>query len=131
MNKLTTGFFLSIVIFCNELLADIEYKCKELERITVAESGLMTPAYPGRMLKFILSDDTITGTGVFYHENYVISHFKDNEGHMGFKAFANNSERQDIFLFSNNKLYHSAIVSYGREPSIQSEVFECNKSSSD
>ena len=131
MNNLTAGVFLLNLIFCKGLLADFEFKCKEIERITVADSGLMTPAYPGRKLEFTVAENTITGTGVFYHEYYDISHFKDTSGHIGFRAFANNSDRQDIFFYSNNKLFHSAIVNYGSEPSIQSEIFECNKSFND
>ena len=35
--------FTLIVIFSQKLLADFSYECVELERVTVADSGLMTP----------------------------------------------------------------------------------------
>ena len=128
MLKNTAILFLFILAFSRDVLAEFEFKCKELERVTVADSGLMTPAFPGRKLQFVLTNDTITGTGVFYHKNYDISHFEDSKGHFAFKAFAESYERQDIFLFSNGQLFHSAIVNYGRTPSIQSEIFTCEKS---
>ena len=121
--------FLLTMFFSSQAIANFSYKCIELERVTVAGSGLMTPAYPGRSLTFIWNGTTIEANGVFYHQNYEMSPFADVNGNTGFKAFAVNEDRQDIFYFLNDQLFHTAIVSYGREPSIQSEIFDCTKSS--
>ena len=123
-----TKKFLLIMFFSSEAVANYSYKCIELERVTVAGSGLMTPAYPGRSLTFIWDGATIEANGVFYHQNYEMSPFSDINGNTGFKAFAVDEDRQDIFYFLNGQLFHTAIVSYGREPSIQSEIFDCTKS---
>ena len=128
MYKLITTFLL-IMFFSSEATSNFSYKCIELERVTVAGSGLMTPAFPGRSLTFIWDGTTIEANGVFYHQNYEMSFFADVNGNAGFKAFAFNENRQDIFYFLNGKLFHTAIVSYGRAPSIQSEIFDCTKSS--
>ena len=127
MYKLITKFLL-IMFFSWEAVANYSYKCIELERVTVAGSGLMTPAYPGRSLTFIWDGATIEANGVFYHQNYEMSPFAEVNGNTGFKAFAVDEDRQDIFYFLNGQLFHTAIVSYGREPSIQSEIFDCIKS---
>ena len=127
MYRLITKFLL-IMFFSSEAVANYSYKCIELERVTVAGSGLMTPAYPGRSLTFIWDGATIEANGVFYHQNYEMSPFSDVNGNTGFKAFAVDEDRQDIFYFLNGQLFHTAIVSYGREPSIQSEIFDCIKS---
>ena len=37
MNNLISGVFLLNLIFCKGLAADFEFKCKEIERITVAD----------------------------------------------------------------------------------------------
>ena len=126
MYKLITKFLL-IMFFSSEAVANYSYKCIELERVTVAGSGLMTPAYPGRSLTFIWDGATIEANGVFYHQNYEMSPFSDVNGNTGFKAFAVDEDRQDIFYFLNGQLFHTAIVSYGSEPSIQSEIFDCTK----
>ena len=117
-----------IMFFSFKAVANFSYKCIELERVTVAGSGLMTPAYPGRTLNFIWHGNTIEANGVFYHHSYRVSPFDDASGKAGFKVFAENEDRQDIFYYSNGQLFHTAIVRYGREPSIQSEIFDCTKS---
>ena len=117
--------FTLIVIFSQKLLADFSYECVELERVTVADSGLMTPAYPGRILKFNLKNNKIVASGVFYHNKYNVTLLTDSNGNTGFRAFASSTDRQDIFYFFNNQLFHSAIVNYGMRPSIQNNIFEC------
>ena len=115
------------MLFSHELMASLSYECIELERVTVANSGLMTPAYPGRTIKFTLGANKIEASGVFYHNEYDILLFKDSRGNTGFKAFATSKDRQDIFHFFEGQLFHSAIVNYGESPSIQSEIFECEE----
>ena len=85
MYKLITKFLL-IMFFSSEAVANYSYKCIELERVTVAGSGLMTPAYPGRSLTFIWDGNTIQANGVFYHQNYEMASFADVNGNTGFKA---------------------------------------------
>ena len=87
----------------------------------------MTPAYPGRAMTFTLNANKIEASGVFYHNEYIISLLKDTRGNTEFKAFASSTDRQDIFHFFEGQLFHSAIVNYGKRPSIQSEIFECKK----
>ena len=74
-----------------------------------------------------MSANKIEASGVFYHAEYNMSFFEDARGNTGFKAFASSIERQDIFHFFEGQLFHSAIVNYGKRPSIQSEIFECKK----
>ena len=125
MDKQILLTFTLIVIFSQKLLADLSYECVELERVTIAETGLMTPAYPGRLLKFTLYNNKIVASGVFYHDVYNVTLLTDANGNNGFKAFASSTDRQDIFYFFNGQLFHSAIVNYGMKPSIQNNIFEC------
>jgi hypothetical protein len=81
----------------------------------------MRPVYEGRILTFTWADSGISGDGVFYHDAYDISSLGDD----GFRAFAENSDRSDLFRFEEGILMHAAIVKYGRQPSIQSQVFRC------
>ena len=46
-------------------------------------------------------------------------------GEEGFRAYAENDGRTDIFRLEDGILFHSAIVKYGDEPSVQSQVFSC------
>ena len=43
----------------------------------------------------------------------------------GGRAYIKNDDRTDIFRLEDGVLFHSAIVKYGNEPSIQSQVFSC------
>ncbi len=81
----------------------------------------MRPVYEGRALNFTWDESGFSGDGVFYHDAYWINPSDDG----GFRAFAENSDRSDLFRFENGILMHTAIVKYGRAPSIQSQVFEC------
>lgn len=81
----------------------------------------MRPVFEGRALNFEWNEGGLSGDGVFYHDAYSISAL----GEQGFRAFAQNADRSDVFRFEDGILFHSAIVKYGREPSIQSQVFEC------
>lgn len=97
------------------------FTCTELERVSLAAEGSMRPVYEGRILTFTWADSGFSGDGVFYHDIYDISTLGDD----GFRAFAENTDRSDLFRFEEGILMHAAIVKYGREPSIQSQVFRC------
>lgn len=84
----------------------------------------MRPVYEDRVLNFTWSKGNLTGDGVFYHDDYAISPHGEN----GFRAHAKNEDRSDLFRFEDNILLHTAIVKYGRDPSIQSQVFRCTPS---
>ncbi len=99
----------------------LTYECHELERVSVAASGMMQPAYPGRELVFSRNASVIDSNGVFFHPKYLMTPL----GEDGFRAFAQNDDRADIFRLEDGILFHSAIVNYGNEPSIQSQVFSC------
>ena len=64
--------FLLTMFFSSQALGNFSYKCIELERVTVAGSGLMTPAYPGRSLTFIWNGKKIT-------KRYIWSHFSNKK----------------------------------------------------
>jgi len=95
--------------------------CTELERVSLSAEGTMRPVYEGRILTFTWAESRLSGDGVFYHDAYDISSLGDD----GFRAFAENSDRSDLFRFEAGILMHAAIVKYGRQPSIQSQVFRC------
>jgi hypothetical protein len=97
------------------------YECRELERVSVAAGGMMQPAYPGRELVFTRNGNIIESNGVFFHQKYVMTPL----GEEGFRAYAENDDRTDIFRLEDGILFHSAIVKYGDEPSVQSQVFSC------
>jgi len=99
------------------------FNCVELERVSLASSGSMRPVYEGRTLTFTKDEGIILGDGVFYHEAYEITAL----GEDGFRAFAEDADRSDLFRFEDGILLHAAIVKYGREPAIQSQVFRCEK----
>jgi hypothetical protein len=99
------------------------FSCIEIERVSLAAEGSMRPTYGGRTLNFRWAENSLSGDGVFYHDAYSISTL----GEDGFRAFAENSYRSDLFRFENGILFHAAIVKYGREPSIQSQLFECDE----
>lgn len=99
------------------------FNCIELERVSLASSGSMRPVYEGRTLTFTREADIISANGVFYHDAYQITALSED----GFRAFAENADRSDLFRFEDGILLHAAIVKYGREPAIQSQVFRCEK----
>lgn len=101
--------------------ASISFACTELDRVSLSAEGSMRPVYEGRALNFTWDEGGFSGDGVFYHDTYSIN--PSNDG--GFRAFAENSDRSDLFRFENGILMHTAIVKYGRAPSIQSQLFEC------
>ena len=102
---------------------NMKFECTEIERVSVAAAGMMQPAYPGRQINFTLDGDKITSNGVFFHARYNITQL----GEDGFRGFAEDEQRTDIFHLKDNILFHSAIVHYGDEPSIQSQVFSCRR----
>jgi hypothetical protein len=97
------------------------YECHELERVSVSAGGMMQPAYPGRELVFTRDGNVIESNGVFFHPEYVVTPL----GRGGFRAFAQNDDRADIFRLEHGILFHSALVNYGDQPSVQSQVFSC------
>jgi hypothetical protein len=102
---------------------NMKFECTEIERVSVAAAGMMQPAYPGRQINFTLDGDKITSNGVFFHARYDITLLDED----GFRGFAEDEQRTDIFRLKDNILFHSAIVHYGDEPSIQSQVFSCRR----
>ena len=115
----TVAFLLSTTLTAH---AAGTYTCTELERVSLAAEGSMRPIYEGRILTFTWAESGFSADGVFYHDAYNITSL----GEDGFRAFAENSDRSDLFRFEDGILMHAAIVKYGREPSIQSQVFQCN-----
>ncbi len=101
--------------------ASISFACTELDRVSLSAEGSMRPVYEGRPLNFTWDEDDFSGDDIFYHDAYSINSSDDG----GFLAFAENSDRSDLFSFENGTLMHTEIVKYGRAPSIQSQVFEC------
>lgn len=101
--------------------ASVAFTCNELERVSLSAAGSMRPVYEGRTLNFVWEEENLSGDGVFYHQSYSITAF----GEGGFRAFAQHPDRSDLFRFEKGILMHTAIVKYGREPSIQSQIFEC------
>ena len=97
------------------------FTCTELERVSLSAEGSMRPIYEGRSLTFTWTESGFSGDGVFYHDTYEIASLGEN----GFRAFAENSDRSDLFRFEDGILMHTAIVKSGSEPSIQSQVFRC------
>ena len=63
----------------------------------------------------------IVASGVFFHKDYQITDLSEED----FRAVAADQDRTDIFRYEDGILYHAAIVKYGDEASIQSEVFRC------
>ena len=44
---------LSFAFIGTTILADVRYRCVELDRISVSADGRMSPAFPGRILNFL------------------------------------------------------------------------------
>ena len=55
----------------------------------------MRPVYEGRPLNFTWDEDDFSGDDIFYHDAYSINPSDDG----GFRAFAENSDRSDLFRF--------------------------------
>jgi len=101
------------------------FACSEAQRHSFAVTSSMTPAYPGRTIDFTINGSDITADGVFFHTAYDVTYLSDQATNLSFRAHALDADREDIFLFIEQTLYHTAIVKYGREPSIQLNILTC------
>ena len=101
------------------------FTCSEAQRHSFAVTSSMTPAYPGRAINFTINGSEIIADGVFFHTSYDVSYLSDHAAELSFRAHASDVDREDIFLFTEQTLYHTAIVKYGREPSIQLNILTC------
>lgn len=101
------------------------FSCSEAQRHSFAVASSMTPAYPGRTIDFTINGSDITADGVFFHTAYDVTYLSDQGADLSFRAHASDADREDIFLFTEQTLYHTAIVKYGREPSIQLNILTC------
>ena len=101
------------------------FTCSEAQRHSFAVTSSMTPAYPGRTINFTINRNEITADGVFFHTSYDVTYLSDQAAELSFRAHASDADREDIFLFTEQTLYHTAIVNYGREPSIQLNILTC------
>jgi hypothetical protein len=101
------------------------FTCSEAQRHSFAVASSMTPAYPGRTIDFTINGSEIIADGVFFHTSYDVTYLSDQAAELSFRAHASDADREDIFLFTEQTLYHTAIVKYGREPSIQMNILTC------
>ena len=101
------------------------FTCSEAQRHSFAVASSMTPAYPGRTINFTINGNEIIADGVFFHSSYDVTYLSDQVDDLSFRAHASDADREDIFLFTEQTLYHTAIVKYGREPSIQLNILTC------
>jgi len=101
------------------------FTCSEAQRHSFAVASSMTPAYPGRTINFTINGNEIIADGVFFHTSYDVTYLSDHADDLSFRAHASDADREDIFLFTEQRLYHTAIVKYGREPSIQLNILTC------
>ena len=101
------------------------FTCSEAQRHSFAVTSSMTPAYPGRTINFTINGNEITADGVFFHTSYDVTYLSDQAAELSFRAHASDADREDIFLFTEQTLYHTAIVNYGRKPSIQLNILTC------
>ena len=101
------------------------FTCSEAQRHSFAVASSMTPAYPGRTINFTINGNEIIADGVFFHTSYDVTYLSDQADDLSFRAHASDADREDIFLFTEQTLYHTAIVKYGREPSIQLNILTC------
>ena len=108
-----------------DMIDAASFSCKEAQRHSFAVESSMTPAYPGRTIDFTINGNEITADGVFFHTSYEVTYLSDQGGELSFRAHAADVDREDIFLFLKQTLYHTAIVNYGREPSIQLNILTC------
>jgi hypothetical protein len=108
-----------------DMVEAASFTCSEAQRHSFAVESSMTPAYPGRTINFTINGSEITADGVFFHTSYEVSYLSDQDAEPSFRAHASDADREDIFLFLKQTLYHTAIVNYGREPSIQLNILTC------
>ena len=101
------------------------FTCSQAQRHSFAVASSMTPAYPGRTIDFTINGSEIIADGVFFHTSYDVTYLSDQAAELSFRAHASDADREDIFLFTEQTLYHTAIVKYGREPSIQMNILTC------
>ena len=106
-------------------VAAASFTCSEAQRHSFAVTSSMTPAYPGRTIEFTINGSDITADGVFFHTAYDVTYLSAQGADLSFRAHALDADREDIFLFTEQTLYHTAIVKYGREPSIQLNILTC------
>ena len=106
-------------------VAAASFTCGEAQRHSFAVASSMTPAYPGRTINFTINGNEISADGVFFHTSYDVTYLSDQADDLSFRAHASDADREDIFLFTEQTLYHTAIVKYGREPSIQLNILTC------
>ena len=108
-----------------DMVEAASFTCSEAQRHSFAVTSSMTPAYPGRTINFTINRNEITADGVFFHTTYDVTYLSEQTTGLSFRAHASDADREDIFLFTEQTLYHTAIVKYGREPSIQLNILTC------
>jgi len=114
-----------VLVALPEAVIAKSYNCIEVKRHSFAFDTSMTPAYPGRKINFSIEGNRIIADGLFFHSEYDVDMRKNSDQSIWFRAHAFDLDREDIFLFVKNTLYHTAIIYYGREPSIQLNILEC------
>ena len=114
-----------VLVALPEAVKAKSYNCIEVKRHSFAFDASMTPAYPGRKIDFSIEGNRIIADGLFFHSEYDVDMRKINDQSIWFRAHAFNLDREDIFLFVKNKLYHTAIINNKSEPSIQLNILEC------
>ena len=110
-----------------ETASGATFTCIEEQRHSFVVGSSMTPTYPGRKINFTIKGNELTADGVFFHAAYNIRYLSDQATDLSFRAHALDEDREDIFLFLEQTLYHTAIVKYGREPSIQLNILTCQQ----
>ena len=100
------------------------FTCSEAQRHSFAVASSMTPAYPGRTINFTINGMKFPRM-VCFHSSYDVTYLSDHAAELSFRAHASDADREDIFLFTEQTLYHTAIVKYGRDPSIQLNILTC------
>jgi hypothetical protein len=116
--KLSFFFALTAVLTCffATAKAEVSYLCIELDRVPVSVEGRMSPAFPGRELNFTWDGQSFSGDRVFFHKAYEIKSMEPD----GFQAVAVAEDRSDLYWMDSGNLFHTAIVKYREEPTIQS-----------
>ena len=114
-----------VLVAWPEAIKAESYNCIEVKRHSFAFDASMTPAYPGRKINFSIEGNRIIADGLFFHSEYDVDMRKNSDQSIWFRAHAFDLDREDIFLFVKNKLYHTAIINNKSEPSIQLNILEC------
>ena len=112
----------ALTCFVATAKAEVSYLCIELDRVSVSAEGRMSPAFPGRELNFTWDGQSFSGDGVFFHKAYEITSTEPD----GFRAVAVAEDRSDLYWMDSGILFHTAIVKYREEPTIQSQAFTCD-----